>query len=56
MDAAIAHAIFESADPLAAFARDPILWGPLAGDGRSSRRCAAAHPEVLAFLKEHGRG
>jgi D-arabinitol 4-dehydrogenase len=56
MDAASAHALFERADPLAAFALDPILWGPLAGDPRLLAALAAAHGEVLQFLKEHGHG
>jgi D-arabinitol 4-dehydrogenase len=56
MDAASAHAIFESADPMAAFARDPILWGPMTGDPRLMAALVAAHTEVLQFLKENGRG
>ena len=56
MDAASAHAIFESADPFAAFCRDPILWGPMAGDPRLVAALAAAHAEVLQFLKEQGHG
>jgi D-arabinitol 4-dehydrogenase len=56
MDAASAHAIFESADPLGAFSRDPILWGPLAGDPRLVSALAAAHAEVLTFVKENARG
>lgn len=56
MDAASARAIFTSADPMAAFVRDPILWGPLAGDPRLVAALVAAHAEVLQFLKEHGRG
>lgn len=31
MDAAAAHAVCDSADPVAAFAAEPALWGPLAG-------------------------
>jgi D-arabinitol 4-dehydrogenase len=56
MDAKSAHAIFESADPLAAFSRDPILWGPLAGDQRLVDALAAAHREVLAFVKDNSHG
>ena len=56
MDAASAHAIFTSADPMAAFASDPILWGPLAGDPGLVSALAAAHVEVLEFMKEHGHG
>jgi D-arabinitol 4-dehydrogenase len=56
MDEAGAHAIFESADPLHAFGRDPILWGPLAGNEQLTQALAAAHREVQAFMKEHARG
>ena len=34
MDSGVAHAFFAAADPLAAFCRDPLLLGPLAGDER----------------------
>lgn len=34
MDPAVAHAMCEAADPVAAFAADPTLWGELAGDTR----------------------
>jgi len=50
MDTAAAHAICAAADPLAAFARDPVLWGPLAGDPRLSAALATASTEVKAFL------
>jgi D-arabinitol 4-dehydrogenase len=50
MDPASAHAIFASADPLDAFARDPILWGPLAGDARLLAALRTAHAEVLVFV------
>jgi hypothetical protein len=50
MDAAAAHAICAAADPLAAFARDPVLWGPLAGDPTLSAALAAAYREVQAFV------
>ena len=53
MDPASAHAIFESADPLGAFGRDPILWGPLAGDARLVEALKTAHAEVLKFIKEN---
>jgi len=56
MDAASAHAIFTSADPMDAFARDPILWGPLAGEPRLVSALSAAHAQVLQFLKDHGHG
>ena len=50
MDAAAAHAIYTGADPLGAFCRDPILWGPLAGDTRLIAAIQDAHREVLKFL------
>ena len=53
MNAASAHAIFECADPLGAFSRDPILWGPLAGDARLVAALVTAHVEVLQFVKEN---
>ena len=56
MDAASAHAIFTSADPLTAFGRDPILWGPLAGNEQLVAALAAAHREVLAFVKDNHHG
>jgi D-arabinitol 4-dehydrogenase len=56
MDAAAAHALFETADPLDAFSRDPVLWGPLAGDTALVAALKQARREVLDFLKEHGHG
>jgi D-arabinitol 4-dehydrogenase len=53
MDAARAHALFDAPDPLAAFARDPILWGPLAGNEQLASALRAAHSEVQAFVREH---
>jgi len=53
MDVASAHALFETADPLAAFCRDPILWGPLAGNAQLSAALVAAHREVRAFLRSN---
>ncbi|HEY9068226.1 MAG TPA: mannitol dehydrogenase family protein, partial [Burkholderiaceae bacterium] len=55
MDPAGAHAIYTSADPLGAFCRDGILWGPLAGDSRLVAALTAARQEVLDFVrKEQG--
>jgi D-arabinitol 4-dehydrogenase len=56
MDAASAHAIFEHANPLSAFGRDRVLWGPLAGDARLVAALQTAHREVLHFMKEHELG
>lgn len=51
MDPATAHAFFTSTDPLAAFARDPVLWGPLTGDPRIEAALREAHPRVLSFIR-----
>jgi D-arabinitol 4-dehydrogenase len=50
MDPAAAHAICAAADPLAAFARDPVLWGPLAGDATLLAALAKATREVQALV------
>jgi D-arabinitol 4-dehydrogenase len=55
MDPAAAHAICESSDPVDAFCRDPILWGPLARDPRLVREVRAAEKRVAAFVQEHQR-
>jgi len=52
MDEAAAHAMCEAADPVAAFGRDPSLWGPLAGDARLLAALHTATARVQAFLKE----
>ncbi len=51
MDTASAHAIFEASDPLAAFCRDPLLWGPLAGNEALLAAIRAAHDRVQSFMK-----
>jgi D-arabinitol 4-dehydrogenase len=53
MDPAAAHAICASADPVAAFAADPVLWGPLAGDERLVGALRAASERVSNFIQEH---
>lgn len=45
-----AHAICRAADPLDAFCRDPVLWGPLAGDARLIAGLRAAEVRVHEFL------
>ena len=52
MDAASAHAIFQASDPLAAFCRDPLLWGPLAGNPALEAAIRAAYQRVQTFMKE----
>ena len=56
MDPAAAHAFFSAPDPLAAFASDPILWGPLAGDARLVAALRAAQVNVQAFVTDAARG
>jgi D-arabinitol 4-dehydrogenase len=52
MDPAAAHAYFDDPDPLAAFCRDPLLWGPLAGNADLLSALRAAHAKVLDFTGE----
>ena len=40
-------------DPVEAFCRDPILWGPLAGDARLVREVRDASARVAAFVDQH---
>ncbi len=55
MDPRAAHAICESADPVDAFCRDKVLWGPLAGDARLVREIREAGERVTRFVQEHKR-
>ncbi len=50
MDPAAVHAYFGDVDPLGAFARDPLLWGPLAGNADLLDALRSAHAEVLHFV------
>ena len=50
---ALAHAICEAADPVAAFCADAALWGPLAGDARLVAAVRAAALRVDQFVQEH---
>jgi D-arabinitol 4-dehydrogenase len=56
MDPAVAHAFFTAPDPLAAFCRDPLLWGPLAGDEMLGAAIRHGVDRVHQFIKENGRG
>jgi D-arabinitol 4-dehydrogenase len=49
MDAAAAHAVCDAADPVAAFAALPALWGPLAGDARLVAALREARERVERF-------
>jgi D-arabinitol 4-dehydrogenase len=51
MNVEAAHALFESPDPLDAFCRDPMLWGPLAGDARLTAAIRGAQLKVAKFLE-----
>ncbi len=53
MDPAAAHAVCEASDPVDAFCRDSILWGPLAGDPRLVREVRAAGERVATFVRQH---
>jgi D-arabinitol 4-dehydrogenase len=50
MDPAAAHAMCESADPVAAFAADATLWGELASDPRLESAIRNASGRVGAFV------
>jgi D-arabinitol 4-dehydrogenase len=53
MDPAVAHAICDAADPIAAFAADRTLWGPTAGDARLVAALRTASERVQRFVAEH---
>ena len=53
MDPAVAHAICDGADPVAAFCADGALWGPLSSDARLVAAVRTAAARVDLFVKEH---
>jgi D-arabinitol 4-dehydrogenase len=53
MDPAVAHAICEAPDPVAAFCADAPLWGPLAGDARLVAAVRDASARVARFVAGH---
>jgi D-arabinitol 4-dehydrogenase len=53
MDPALAHAICDAADPVAAFCEQGPLWGPLAGDARLVAALRTAAARVATFIQEH---
>jgi D-arabinitol 4-dehydrogenase len=55
MDPGAAHAICEAIDPVDAFCRDTVLWGPLSGDPRLVGEIRAASERVATFVSEHQR-
>ena len=53
MDPAVAHAICEASDPVAALASDAALWGSSAGDARLAEALHRAAQRVSIFQKDH---
>ena len=53
MDPAAAHAMCESDDPVAAFAADTVLWGPLASHPQLVGALRVAHERVGLFVANH---
>ncbi|HOE41102.1 MAG TPA: mannitol dehydrogenase family protein [Rhodoferax sp.] len=53
MDPAVAHAICEATDPVAAFCADLTLWGPLACDERLIDALRQAFTRVTQFVQNH---
>jgi D-arabinitol 4-dehydrogenase len=52
MDPAVAHAICEAADPVAAYAADTTLWGEMASDPRLVAALRIAFARVQAFMAQ----
>ena len=53
MDPAVAHAMCEASDPVAAFCADTLLWGELAGDARLVDAVRRAGERVVRFVTAH---
>ena len=53
MDPAAAHALCASADPVAAFAADPVLWGALASQPSLVDGLRQAYDRVQNFVNRH---
>jgi D-arabinitol 4-dehydrogenase len=53
MDPAVAHAMCDAADPVAAFCADVPLWGTLANNERLVSALRAATVRVTQFIKDH---
>jgi D-arabinitol 4-dehydrogenase len=54
MDPAVAHAICDAPDPVAAFCANTQLWGPVAGDARLVDAVRAAGVRVAQFTAQAG--
>ena len=52
MDPAVAHAICEAPDPVAAYAADTTLWGEMAGRAELVAALRQAHARVQVFVAE----
>ncbi len=55
MDPAVAHAICDAPDPVAAFVADKVLFGTLAGDARLEAALRTAGQRVAEFIRRRGR-
>jgi D-arabinitol 4-dehydrogenase len=53
MDPAVAHAICDATDPVAAYAADATLWGELASDPRLVNALRQAYARVQVFVDQH---
>ncbi len=56
MDPAVAHAICEATDPVAAYAADPTLWGEMAGRTELVDALRRAYARVQAFVAARSPG
>lgn len=54
MDPAVAHALCDAADPVAAFCANAQLWGPVAGDARLVAALRTAGERVAQFTAQVG--
>jgi D-arabinitol 4-dehydrogenase len=55
MDASVAHAICDAADPVVALCSDAALWGELAGDARLIDAVRRAGERVARFVEAEGK-
>jgi D-arabinitol 4-dehydrogenase len=55
MDASVAHAICDAADPVVALCSDAALWGELAGDARLIDAVHHAGERVARFVEAEGK-
>ena len=52
MDPAVAHAVCDAADPVAAYCADPVLWGELANSPELVSAIRAAYERVCLFVSK----